>query len=167
MLMAKVASLRSGCNSRSVGAVAVKDKRIIATGYVGTLPGEPQCTDQGPEYCFRRSIEGREQDKYNICPSIHAEANLIAQAARYGPSLSGTTIYCTLSPCYVCAKALIACGVAKVYYEMEYSSGDSKRDQMWLDFIKEKLNGEQFSLQYGTFIDELKGKSSFRKLNQV
>ena len=144
MLLAKVAALRSTCNSRPTGAIIVKDKRVIATGYNGSLPGKPQCSDEGGEFCYRRSIEGREIDKYNICPANHAEANAIAQAAKMGISIRESTMYCTLFPCLVCAKLMKISGVVKVYYELLYESSDQERDEEWFRFSKEELQAEKF-----------------------
>ena len=84
MLIAKIVALRSGCNSRPTGAVIVKDKRILATGYNGPMPGAWHCTDKGSTYCFRREKGIPDIDKYNFCRASHAEANAIAQAARFG-----------------------------------------------------------------------------------
>lgn len=71
MAQAKVAALRSGCNSRPTGCVIVRNKRVLAGGYNGTVSGRPQCTDRGPDYCYRREIGGPEEDKYNVC--LHGE----------------------------------------------------------------------------------------------
>lgn len=148
MLMAKVAALRSTCNSRPTGAVAVRDRRIVATGYNGSLPGASQCLDSGPNYCMRRIMDAPEEDKYNYCPSQHAEANIVTQAAEQGISLKGTTVFCTLSPCLVCGKLLKAAGVEKVYYELEYSSSDNVRDRRWMEFNKSQLHAERLQIEY-------------------
>ena len=150
MMMAKMVALRSNCNSRPNGAVIVFNKRILATGYNGSLPGSNQCSDKGSNYCYRRTVKGKEQDKYNICPSIHAEANAIAQAAQFNISVSGADIYCTLSPCLVCAKLLKASGINKVYYELEYKSSDEQRDRMWMGFNKKELFVERVSIHSDT-----------------
>jgi len=150
ILMAKVAALRSGCNSRPTGAVIVKNKRIIATGFNGTLPGQPQCTDKGPSFCYRRSVGGPEDDKYNVCPGLHAEANAINQAARYGISIDGCEIYCTLSPCYVCLKNIASVGIGRVYFEYRYESSDSERDKIWGDFESVGLQGTEIQLFQNT-----------------
>lgn len=137
MLLAKMVALRSGCNSRPSGAVIVKDKRILATGYNGPMPGAWHCTDRGPGYCFRREKGIPDIDKYNFCRATHAEANAIAQAARFGISVEGADLYCTLAPCYVCLKLIASAGIKAVYYEYDYGSRDFERDAFWKEAIKE------------------------------
>ncbi len=137
MLLAKMVALRSGCNSRPSGAVIVKDKRILATGYNGPMPGAWHCTDRGPGYCFRREKGIPDIDKYNYCRATHAEANAIAQAARFGISVEGASLYCTLAPCYVCLKLIASAGIKEVYYEYDYGSRDFERDQFWQEAIRE------------------------------
>ncbi len=137
MLLAKIVALRSGCNSRPTGAVIVKDKRILATGYNGPMPGAWHCTDKGPGYCFRREKGIPDIDKYNFCRASHAEANAIAQAAKFGISVEGASIYCTLAPCYVCLKLIASAGIKEVYYEYDYESRDFERDAFWKEAIKE------------------------------
>lgn len=163
MIMAKVAALRSGCNSRPVGAIAVKDKRVICEGYNGTLPGETQCTDFGDNYCFRRASGAKDNEKYNICPIVHAEMNIITQASLLGISLKGSSIYITLSPCYLCAKALKSSGVEKIYYEYLYESEDKERDKYWLNFLN-----DQFECKRLTIVDadlsSLNNITSIRRL---
>lgn len=135
MVLAKVAALRSGCNNRKTGAVIVKDRRVLATGYNGSLPGRFQCTDNGPDYCFRRSNKISDDDKYNFCPAVHAEANAINQAAKFGFSIDGSSIYCTLEPCYVCLKSIISSGITEIYYELAYESLNLSRDKHWREEI--------------------------------
>ena len=137
MLLAKIVSLRSGCNSRPAGAVIVKDKRILATGYNGPMPGAWHCTDRGPGYCFRREKGIPDIDKYNYCRATHAEANAIAQAARFGISVQGADLYCTLAPCYVCLKLIASSGIQAVYYEYDYGTRDFARDSFWKKAIEE------------------------------
>ncbi len=137
MLIAKIVALRSGCNSRPTGAVIVKDKRILATGYNGPMPGAWHCTDKGEAYCFRREKGIPDIDKYNFCRATHAEANAIAQAARFGISVEGASIYCTLAPCYVCLKLIASAGIKEVYYEYDYESRDFERDEFWRRAIEE------------------------------
>lgn len=161
MLLAKIASLRSGCNSRPTGAIIVKNKRIISTGYNGTLPGKKQCTDFGPEYCYRRStgIQDTGEDKYRDCPSIHAEANALDQLLKYGPSLlnhMGTydvAIYCTLFPCIHCLKRIASAGIKKIFYEFEYKSDDLERDKSWRKKASEwGITATQLNLDKKSFL---------------
>ena len=137
MLIAKLVSTRSTCNSRPTGAVLVKDRQILATGYNGSMPGAPHCSDEvmadGSPYCHRRALKIPDRDKYNFCRASHAEANAIAQAARYGVAVKGATLYVTLEPCYVCLKLLAASEIVKIFFELPYGSGPQKRsrDTFW------------------------------------
>ncbi|MBW1974348.1 MAG: CMP deaminase [Deltaproteobacteria bacterium] len=142
MLIAKIVSTRSTCNSRRVGAVIVKDNHILATGYNGAMPGAPHCIDgppmeDGSPYCFRRALKIPDIDKYNFCRASHAEANAIAQAARYGISIQDSTLYTTLAPCYVCLKLLAMAGVKAIYYEQPYESSSPERDAFWQKAVEE------------------------------
>jgi len=141
MLIAKIVSTRSTCNSRAVGAVIVKDNHILATGYNGAMPGAPHCIDQpdvdGKPYCFRRVRGIPDIDKYNFCKASHAEANAIAQAARYGIPIEGATLYTTLAPCYVCLKLIATARIRAIYYEHAYDSQNPERDAFWAEAIKE------------------------------
>ncbi|MBM4289749.1 MAG: CMP deaminase [Deltaproteobacteria bacterium] len=135
MLIAKLVSTRSTCNSRPTGAVLVQDRQILATGYNGSMPGAPHCTDQvmpdGSPYCHRRALSIADADKYNFCRASHAEANAIAQAARHGVAIKGASLYVTLEPCYVCIKLLATAQIDKVFFELAYDSKDAARDAHW------------------------------------
>lgn len=141
MVVAKIISTRSTCNSRPTGAVIVRDKQILSTGYNGSMPGAPHCSDDitedGKPFCLRRSMKVPEGDKYNFCRSSHAEANAIARAARFGISLDNSTLFVTLSPCYVCLKQLANAGVKRIYYEYDYESTNKKRDEHWRMAVNE------------------------------
>jgi dCMP deaminase len=141
LLIAKLVSTRSTCNSRPTGAVLVKDRQILATGYNGSMPGALHCTDQtmpdGSPYCHRRALQIADVDKYNYCRASHAEANAIAQAARYGVAIKGATLYVTLEPCFVCLKLLATAQITRVYFEMPYESRDRVRDTFWRDAVKD------------------------------
>ncbi|MGD9156847.1 MAG: deaminase [Desulfobacteraceae bacterium] len=147
MALAKLAAVRSGCNSRPTGAVIVSGRRVVATGYNGSMPGEPQCTDKGPKFCLRREL-GRDDSgikKYQDCPSIHAEQNAINQIAEFGGiGLRGSVLYCTLFPCIHCLKNIKRVGITKIYYELIYQSDDEERDRYWLKKAEEyKLETEE------------------------
>ncbi|MBI4644116.1 MAG: CMP deaminase [Deltaproteobacteria bacterium] len=141
LLIAKLVSTRSTCNSRPTGAVLVKDRQILATGYNGSMPGAPHCLDQtmpdGSPYCHRRALQVADVDKYNYCRASHAEANAIAQAARYGVAIKGATLSVTLEPCFVCIKLLATAQITRVYFEMPYESRDRARDAFWRDAVKD------------------------------
>jgi len=141
MLIAKLVSTRSTCNSRPTGAVLVKDKQILATGYNGSMPGAPHCVDQtfpdGSPYCHRRALEIADMDKYNYCRASHAEANAIAQAAKHGIAITGASLYVTLEPCFVCVKLLATALIERVYFELPYESKDPRRDAFWKEAVRE------------------------------
>ena len=109
MDIANQVSKRATCPRRQVGAVIVKDKRMLATGYNGSPPGLPHCVDDG---CW---IED------NHCVRVvHAEVNAVVQGARYGVPLEGSECYCTTLPCLGCAKVLVSAGVRRVVYGSDY-----------------------------------------------
>ena len=173
MLIAKLVSTRSTCNSRPTGAVLVKDKQILATGYNGSMPGAPHCTDQtmpdGSPYCHRRALQIADVDKYNYCRASHAEAKAIAQAARYGVAIKGATLYVTLEPCLVCIKLLATAQITRVYYEIPYESRDRARDSFWRETVQdagievyEQLSISPESL--ANILPSLNGVTSARRL---
>ena len=131
MLMAKQAAVRSTCLSRPTGAVIVKDRQLIATGYNGALPGQAHCTELNECLSRTQDVEA----KYQLCRSAHAEANAIALAAAHGISVKGATVYCTLQPCLTCTKLLTMAGVARIVYELPYASKDPVSDQFWKDTL--------------------------------
>ncbi|HOV88269.1 MAG TPA: deaminase [Syntrophobacteraceae bacterium] len=141
MLIAKIVSSRSTCNSRPTGAVIVKENHILSTGYNGAMPGAPHCIDFPPlgnqPFCYRRARGIPDVDKYNFCKASHAEANAIAQAARYGISIEGATLYTTLAPCYVCLKLIATARIQGIYFEHSYESGTPERDAFWQTAVKE------------------------------
>jgi dCMP deaminase len=102
--IASVVAERSTCRRHHVGAVAVKDKHILATGYNGAAAGLKDCLELG---CLRDELGIASGTRQEICRGIHAEQNVIVQASLHGVSLEGSTIYCTHTPCVLCAKMLI------------------------------------------------------------
>jgi dCMP deaminase len=121
--------------------VIVKDNHILSTGYNGAMPGAPHCIDQpdqdGEPYCFRRAHGIPDIDKYNFCKASHAEANAIAQAARYGTAINGATLYATLAPCFICLKLIATARIQAVYYEHTYESLTPERDAFWQTAVRE------------------------------
>ena len=117
MNIAHLVAERSTCLRRRVGAVAVKDKRILATGYNGAPSGVAHCLDVG---CLRAQLGIPSGQRHEICRGLHAEQNVIIQAAVHGISLKGAEIYCTHQPCLICTKMLINCGITKVYFLEAY-----------------------------------------------
>jgi len=145
MLLAKLAALRSTCIARPVGAVIVKDRHVLATGYNGSPPGAPHCIDVG--YCMKSRLRGDGSGAYDTCRASHAEANAIAHASRHGVSVAGATIYTTLSPCYTCAKLLASAGIQSVFYETRHTSDDEALDRIWMDAIQEAgMRAQQLSV---------------------
>lgn len=117
MRIAHLVAERSTCGRRKVGAVAVKDKRILATGYNGAPAGVAHCVDVG---CLRASLGIPSGERHEICRGLHAEQNVIVQAAVHGLSIAGADIYCTTQPCLICAKMLINCGVERILFAQAY-----------------------------------------------
>ncbi len=109
--IAKVVGRRSTCDRSQVGAVLVKDRFILATGYNGAAKGMPHCDDVGHEL-----VDG------HCVRTVHAESNAIIQAARLGKSIDGATLYLTISPCYDCFKMIVNAGIKRVVYNNFYMS---------------------------------------------
>jgi dCMP deaminase len=173
MLIAKLVSTRSTCNSRPTGAVLVKDKQILATGYNGSMPGAPHCLGQvmpdGSPYCHRRALNIADVDKYNFCRASHAEANAIAQAAKHGIAVRGASLYVTLEPCYVCVKLLATAQIERVFFELPYESRDELRDAHWRKAVAEAGFQEYRQLTVskealGYILPSLTGITSTRRL---
>ena len=118
MQICRVVAQRSTCNRAAVGAVIVRDRTILATGYNGSPAGMPHCTEAGCLIYTSRTPDGEEEE--NCFRTIHAEINAIAQAARHGVMIAGSDIYITHSPCIHCLKTLINTGIRRVCYEKPY-----------------------------------------------
>ena len=117
MSIAHLVSERSTCLRRKVGAVAVKDRRMLATGYNGAPSGVAHCEDVG---CLREQMGIPSGQRHEICRALHAEQNVIIQAAVHGVPLSGADVYCTAQPCLICAKMLINCNIATIWFAGDY-----------------------------------------------
>lgn len=128
MEIARVAARRSTCLRRQVGAVAVRNKQILATGYNGAPAGLAHCSEVG---CVREMRGIPSGERHELCRGLHAEQNLIIQAAVHGVAVSGGTVYCTFQPCVVCSKMLINAGVSRVVFEGEYP------DRLALEMLQE------------------------------
>jgi len=118
MKIAQLVAERSTCIRRKVGAVIVRDKHILTTGYNGAPKGLPHCTDVG---CLREELGIPSGERVEICRGIHAEQNALVQAARFGISLEGGTLYSSTQPCVTCAKLLINAGIVKILYLEGYA----------------------------------------------
>lgn len=117
MNIAYMVAERSTCSRRQVGALAVKDRRILATGYNGAPAGIRHCEVTG---CLREQLGIPSGQRHEICRGLHAEQNVIVQAASCGVSLEGAEIYCTDQPCGICSKMLINCGISRIWYAAPY-----------------------------------------------
>ncbi len=118
MDMAKLAARRSSCLRRAVGAVLVKDRRVLSTGYNGVPSGVTHSEVAG---CLREKLDVPSGERHELCRGLHAEQNAIIQAAFHGVSIRGSVLYCTNLPCIICAKMLINAGVERVVYAEGYA----------------------------------------------
>jgi len=128
MEIARIVSKRSTCIRRHVGAVIVKDKRILSTGYNGAPKGLKHCMDSG---CLREKMNIASGERHELCRGLHAEQNAIIQAALHGVSINGAEIYSTHLPCSICMKMIINAGITKVTYL------DGYPDELSVELIKE------------------------------
>ncbi|MEM0492634.1 MAG: dCMP deaminase family protein [Candidatus Thermoplasmatota archaeon] len=128
MEMAHVVAKRSTCLRRKVGAILVKDKHILSTGYNGAPKNLPHCSEVG---CLREKLNVPSGQRHELCRGLHAEQNAIIQAAIFGVAIKGSTLYCTNTPCVVCVKMLINAGVEKIIYSGDYP------DDLAMQMIKE------------------------------
>ncbi|MBI4981825.1 MAG: cytidine/deoxycytidylate deaminase family protein [Candidatus Omnitrophica bacterium] len=126
--VAHLVAKRVTCLRRSVGAVLVKDKKILATGYNGAPSGLRHCFDTG---CIREKLKIPSGERHELCRGLHAEQNVILQAALYGISTRDSTLYITNQPCVICAKMLINAGIKEVVIS------DGYPDKMAMEFLKE------------------------------
>ncbi|NLM47177.1 MAG: cytidine deaminase [Firmicutes bacterium] len=115
--IATLVASRSTCLRRSVGAVIIKDKRMLATGYNGAPSGLAHCEEVG---CIREQRQVPSGERHELCRGLHAEQNAILQAALYGVPIAGATLYCTTHPCVVCAKMIINAGMKEVVIATSY-----------------------------------------------
>jgi dCMP deaminase len=126
--IAALVSRRSTCLRRKVGALIVKDKRILATGYNGAPRGLPHCFETG---CLREKLKVPAGERHELCRGLHAEQNALLQAALHGVSVKDSVLYCTTQPCIICAKMLINAGIKEVV------ATDGYPDKMSMDFFKQ------------------------------
>ena len=114
---------------RKIGAVIVKNKRIVTTGYNGAPAGIKTCVERGE--CLRQKLGIASGTRAELCYAVHAEQNAIIQAARLGSSIDGATLYCTHQPCVLCAKMIVNSGITRVVYQEGYP------DEFSLQMLKE------------------------------
>lgn len=118
MEITKLVASRSTCLRRKVGAILVKEKRILATGYNGAPSGLKHCEEIG---CLRENSFIASGERHELCRGLHAEQNVIVQAAYYGIPIANSDLFCTNKPCAICAKLIINAGIKRVYYEADYN----------------------------------------------
>lgn len=127
---------RSTCLRRQVGALIVKENRILATGYNGAPTGCTHCEQSG---CLREKLHIPSGQRHELCRALHAEQNAFLQASKYGIAVQGATLYVTTQPCSLCAKMIINAGIVKVVFKGEYP------DELSLELLKEaKIEMLQF-----------------------
>ena len=115
---------RSTCIRRQVGAILVKDKRILSTGYNGAPSGVDHCLDVG---CLREQKNIPSGERHELCRGSHAEQNAIVQAAAYGTSIKDAVLFCTNLPCSICIKMIINAGIKTIFYEEGYPDSLSEK----------------------------------------
>jgi len=119
---------RSSCLRRQVGALLVKDRNILATGYNGVPTGITHCEVTG---CLRERLKVPSGERHELCRGLHAEQNAIIQAAKHGTNIDGATLYCTTMPCIICTKMIINAGITRVIY------GEGYADELAREMITE------------------------------
>ena len=128
MKLAEEVQTRTTCLRRAVGAIIVKDRRILATGYNGVPTGLPHPSVVG---CLREQLGVPSGQRHEICRGLHAEQNALIQAARYGISIDGASMYVTVQPCSVCAKMIINAGIKEIIYKEPYP------DELAMDLLSQ------------------------------
>lgn len=139
MGITRLVAQRSTCLRRQVGAIIVKEKKILTTGYNGAPSGTAHCLDVG---CLREKIGIPSGERHELCRGLHAEQNAIIQAAQHGISIKGSILYSTIQPCSLCAKMIINAGITAVYYEDGYPDKLALElfEEAQVDLVKLKLN---------------------------
>ncbi len=124
MQITQVVAQRSTCLRRQVGAIIVRNKQILSTGYNGSPKGLEHCKIKG---CLRQELQIPSGQRHEICRAVHAEQNAVIQAAVNGVSISGAVLYCTNSPCSICAKILVNAEIKKIYVADDYQDDLAKQ----------------------------------------
>lgn len=146
--MMETVATRATCDRGRSGCIIVKDRQIIATGYVGSPPGIDHCDDIG--HLMKKVIDDDGTARQHCMRTIHAEQNAICQAARHGISLEGSTLYCKMEPCRTCAMLIMACGIKKVVAQSAYHAAQETRDmfrQSGVELVVLNQEPEQYANQ--------------------
>ncbi|GHT51407.1 cytidine deaminase [Endomicrobiia bacterium] len=130
---------RSTCVRHHVGAVIVRDKRVLTTGYNGAAAGTQDCLSLG---CLRNALNIPSGQRHEMCRAIHAEQNAIIQGGFHGINIKSSTLYCTHSPCVLCAKMIVNAGIKKVVMGIEYPDNTFKElfSEVGIEFSTLQLN---------------------------
>lgn len=129
MEITELVAKRSTCLRREVGAIIVKDRHILSTGYNGPPKGVPHCDELGG--CLRERLNIPSGERHEICRAVHAEQNAIIQAAKLGINIEGSDMYITTHPCFICAKMIINAGIRRIYINEGYP------DKLAAEILKE------------------------------
>ncbi|TES90540.1 MAG: cytidine deaminase [Candidatus Cloacimonadota bacterium] len=125
MEITELVATRATCLRRKIGAILVKNRMILATGYNGPPKGVPHCDELGG--CLREKLGIPSGERMELSRAVHAEQNVIIQAAKMGTNIDGATLYVTNHPCFICAKMLINAGVTKIIYSKGYPDEYAKK----------------------------------------
>jgi dCMP deaminase len=140
MSITRLVAERSTCLRRKVGAILVKGKRILCTGYNGAPAGLRHCLEIG---CLREQMGVKSGQRHELCRALHAEQNVLIQAAFHGIAVEGAILYCTNLPCSICTKMLINAGIRKIYFQEGYPDDLSRQmlDEADIELIQLDENG--------------------------
>jgi len=144
MEIASLVKERATCMRRKVGAIIVKEKRILTTGYNGAPTGVKHCKEVG---CLREKLKIKSGERHELCRGVHAEQNALLQGAKFGVKVGGGILYVTDSPCFICGREIINAGIVRVVYKEGYE------DENGIKFMKEagieviKYKGENYEIE--------------------
>lgn len=141
MAMASLASERSTCMRRKVGAVIVREKQVISTGYNGAPKELPHCADVG---CLREDMGADSGTRHELCRGVHAEQNAVIQAAVFGVSVKNSTLYTTLHPCVMCVKIVLNAGIERIVFKEGYPDKLAERMIRESGINIERFEGREF-----------------------
>lgn len=142
MQVADAIAKRATCDRGRSGCVIVKDKQILASGYVGSPPGLAHCDEEG--HLFNTVIHTDGLEKQHCVRTIHAEQNAICQAAKHGIPLNGASLYCRMTPCRTCAMLIVSCGIKRIICQRKYHAGAESEELfrqagLSIEFVHEEV----------------------------